>query len=84
MPLDTYKRATTAAATRRNSTNELLLSTASSKVPSIFTTKSTDITSTSPTIYPSQILSPLCAPSTTPSVFSSILPPGNPFETPPG
>ena len=75
--LDPDERATTAAATHRDSTNELIISTDYITVPSIFPPEPTPVSSpksidtyyASPTIYPSHILIPLYAPSTPPSCF---------------
>ena len=76
------KLATTSADTNRESINELLISSDSIKLTNIFPLKSIDTTSTSPTTYPSYIISPLFAPSTPPSGFYPILPPYLTFETP--
>ena len=82
--LDRYEIATTSTAKYRQSTNKLILTTASSTAPIIFPPNSIDTTSTSPTTYPSYILIPLSAPSTPPSGFSPRLPPDSPFDTPQG
>ena len=73
--LEPDKRATTAAATHMESTNKLLLSTASITLPRILppelntepSPKYTYTASTSPIDHPSQIISPLFAPSNHPS-----------------
>ena len=82
--LDIDECANTSAATHRDSTNELLLSTDSITVPIILPPESKDTTPTSPTTYLYQILSPVYAPSNTPSGFSPIFPPESPFQTPAG
>ena len=79
--LDTDEHATDVT-NHIESTNKLILHTASIKVPSISPAKYTDTTFTCPTTYTSHITSPLSAPSTYPSVFPPRLPPDFQFETP--
>ena len=67
--LDPKKNATTSGATQNESTNTLLLSTASIPVPSIYPPKSVDTTSASPTTYLYHVLHPIFAPNTPASVF---------------
>ena len=90
--LDPYKHSATAAATHRDSTNELILCTSSIIVPSIFQQerntvplpKSTDKTYTITPTYPYHIISPLYKPSTHTSRLPPILIIDPPFETLPG